>query len=118
MVMDRNLLLAVYALRAGLIDGDQMAQYYAAWAGDKTRSMSERLLESGSVDEAGLRRIQRLVDEYLGSRDDDAPAPSVASTDEGVSTPTISDPVGRAGDFASSGGPEPGQGDTIVLEPA
>jgi tRNA A-37 threonylcarbamoyl transferase component Bud32 len=116
MVTDRDLLLAIHALRTGWIDGDQLSGLTAEWSADKTRPIAERLLELGWVDQEELLRLGRLVDADLGPlRDEPRVSPAVL-TDEESRAPTITDPCERGADFATYCGTGPAPGETVVLD--
>src|SRR4051812_20166608 len=58
---DRNLLLGVLALQAGLIDPAQLAEVCPAWAAERARPLAELLVERGWLSPADRARLERSL---------------------------------------------------------
>jgi WD40 repeat protein/serine/threonine protein kinase len=78
----RDLLLALLALRRGLIDQDKLVAAFEAWSGAQDRSMAEVLVGLGFLTERGRILLEELVEEYrrrrAGLPAEDTPGSAVA----------------------------------------
>ncbi len=78
----RDLLLALLALRRGLIDQDKLVVAFEAWSDRPGRSMSEILEGLGFLNEGGRVLLEGLVEEHRQRRADrpsgDEPTPIAA----------------------------------------
>jgi WD40 repeat protein/serine/threonine protein kinase len=80
--ISRDLLLALIALRRGLIDQTKLVAAFDAWSEARGRSMADILAGLGLLNERGRILLEGLVEELQQSRADrhreDEPAPAVA----------------------------------------
>ncbi len=80
--ISRDLLLALLALRRGLIDQNKLLAAFEAWSEAQGRSMAEVLVSQGLLTERGRIVLEGLVEEHRQRRADrlpeDAPNPIVA----------------------------------------
>ena len=67
----RDLLLALLALRHGLVDQAQLLGAFEIWTGAEDRSMAEILVERGVLDERGRARLEGIVRAYLAKPEQD-----------------------------------------------
>jgi WD40 repeat protein/serine/threonine protein kinase len=93
----RDLLLALLALRRGLIDRDQLLAAFAIWSQDQDRPMAEILVDLGALDESGCVVLGDLVRRHRGrSAEPRAGGPTAAGVDRGVPAgpaPSVAEPV-------------------------
>src|SRR5215831_12352048 len=92
----RDLLLALLALRRGLVDQAQLLVAFESWTGTEDRSMAELLVERGVLDERGRALLEDLVARHLANPEE-APLVSAAgqARREGVA------PLGESGASAT-----------------
>src|SRR5262245_30549778 len=62
---DRNLLFAVLALQADLIDSDRLAKGCALWAAEKTRPLAEVFVEQGWLTPDDRADVEKLLKRKL-----------------------------------------------------
>jgi tetratricopeptide (TPR) repeat protein/tRNA A-37 threonylcarbamoyl transferase component Bud32 len=71
---DRNLLFAVLALQADLVDGERFVQACTLWAGQKERPIAELLIELGWLTPDDRADVERLLDRKLKKHGGDVQA--------------------------------------------
>jgi serine/threonine-protein kinase len=71
---DRNLLFAVLALQADLIDRDRFVEVCTLWASRKDRPLAELLVEQGWLSDADRADVERLLARKLKRHQGDAHA--------------------------------------------
>src|SRR5207247_8989736 len=71
---DRNLLFAVLALQADLLDRDRFVQACALWAARKDVPLADLLVEQGWLTPADRADVERLLDRKLHQHGGDAHA--------------------------------------------
>ena len=84
---DRNLLFAVLALQADLLDKDRFVQACALWATRKHVPIAELLVEQGWLSLSDRADIERLLERKLRAYGGDARASLAAVADDG--TPSV-----------------------------
>ena len=72
MVEDRNILVGIIALQAGIINGDQLALATAAWSSNKSFSLAQVLESSGLIDGSKRIELEKLAAEKAGDEGDAA----------------------------------------------
>jgi serine/threonine-protein kinase len=77
---DRNLLFAVLALQAGLLDRDRFVQACTVWASRKDVALSDLVIEQGWLSPDDRADVQRLLDRKLTRHGGDARASLAAVT--------------------------------------
>jgi tetratricopeptide (TPR) repeat protein/tRNA A-37 threonylcarbamoyl transferase component Bud32 len=81
---DRNLLFAVLALHAELIDNDQFAEACAAWTARRETPLADLLVERGWLSADDRREVERLLERKLKKHGGDVRASLGAVADAGV----------------------------------
>jgi serine/threonine protein kinase len=71
---DRNLLFAVLALQADLLDRERFVQACTLWAGQKERPIAELLIEQGWLTPEDRADVERLLDRKLRKHGGDVQA--------------------------------------------
>jgi WD40 repeat protein/serine/threonine protein kinase len=92
----RDLLLALLALRRGLVDQAQLLVAFASWTGTEDRSMAELLVERGVLDERGRALLEDLVARHLASPEKE---PLVSAAGHGQREGVV--PLGEPGPSAT-----------------
>ena len=77
---DRNLLLGIVALQMDFISRDALIEAMHGWTLDKTRSLSEILVENGALDPADRAVLESLVERHIAHHGGD-PEKSLSSLD-------------------------------------
>lgn len=81
---DRNVLLAVVALRAGLLDGDQFATACDRWAGQQSKPLSDFLVQPGMLTAEDRTHADYLLERQLPKHGGSAKAAISALADANV----------------------------------
>jgi serine/threonine-protein kinase len=100
MATDPNLLLGVFALQAGLIDGRQFVEACTAWAERRQGSLADLLAERGWLTPAGRAEVERRLEQTLSGTDDKELShayltpylPDAATADRPAARPTSAAP--------------------------
>jgi serine/threonine protein kinase len=82
---DRNLLFGLLALQNGLINQAQLVAAFQAWTLDKSRSLSDVLIDRGDLNDTRRMLLEVLADEHLKLHGGDAQK-SLAAIPAGRST--------------------------------
>jgi eukaryotic-like serine/threonine-protein kinase len=85
---DRNLLLGIVALQMDFVARDDLIKAMHDWTLDKTRSLSEILVENGALDPADRAALESLVDRHIARHDGDVDR-SLSSIDIIVHSRTV-----------------------------
>ena len=83
---DRNLLLGIVALQMDFISRDALIEAMHAWTLEKTRSLSEILVENGALDPADRSVLENLVERHIARHGGD-PEKSLSSLELGRAVP-------------------------------
>ena len=76
---DRNLLFAVLALQAGLIDRDRFIHVCSLWATHKNVPIGDLLVQQGWLTTAARSLVEQLLQLHLAQHGDDASASLAAA---------------------------------------
>ena len=80
---DRNILFAVLALQADLLDQRKFAEACTIWSSQKLKPMADLLVERGWLTADGRAEVQKLLERKLAKHNGDAKAAFVGiTTDE------------------------------------
>jgi serine/threonine-protein kinase len=81
---DRNLLFAVLALQADLLDNDRFAEACSAWAARKNTPLADLLVEHGWLNEEERGHVEFLLDRKLRKHEGDAHASLAEASSDAV----------------------------------
>jgi eukaryotic-like serine/threonine-protein kinase len=76
-----ELLFGLFAVQAGAVDADQMAEALARWSADRTVTLADRLLSAGSLTLEQKTLVETLVAQELKNHNDNAEATLATEAD-------------------------------------
>ncbi len=93
-----NLLFGVLALQMDFIDRDQLVQAMNSWVLEKSRSLSEILVEQGSLSKSRVTVLEALIEEHLKEHQNDPERSLGAVTSVTMSLQDVRQALGNMGD--------------------
>ncbi|MBI81766.1 MAG: hypothetical protein CMJ81_01090 [Planctomycetaceae bacterium] len=93
-----NLLFGVLALKMDFIDQDQLVQSMNAWVLEKSRSLSDILVEQGTLSKSRVAVLEALIEEHLKEHQNDPERSLGAVTSVTMSLQDVRQALGNMGD--------------------